>query len=105
VEIALQDSGIEVAVVSDGTAALDVPEKNVKPFRVVITDINLGAELDRWEVARRACELNHALPIIYVSGASGYEWRSKRVPCSVMIAKPFTMEQLLAAISSLLKPT
>jgi CheY-like chemotaxis protein len=64
VEIALQDSGIEVAVVSDGTAALDVPEKNVKPFRVVITDINLGAELDRWEVARRACELNHALPII-----------------------------------------
>ena len=102
VEIILQESGFDVVTAPDGTAALDALKGNVAPFRALITDVNLGTELDGWEIARRARELNRGLPVVYVIGASGYEWKAKGVPNSIMIVKPFTPTQLLGAIASLL---
>ena len=36
--------------------------------------------------------------VIYVSAASGREWKSKGVPNSVMIVKPFILTQLVTTI-------
>jgi DNA-binding response OmpR family regulator len=103
VEIALQEFGLEVVGVADGAAALDTITGNMVPFCVLITDVNLGTELDGWEIARRARELNRALPVVYVSGANGHEWKARGVPNSIMIVKPFTPIQLVGAVTSLLK--
>jgi DNA-binding response OmpR family regulator len=65
--------------------------------------MNLGPGPDGWEVARRARELNNALPVVYARGASGHEWQSNGVAHSILITKPFTMKQLVNAISMLLK--
>jgi DNA-binding response OmpR family regulator len=102
VEINLQESGFDVVSTPDGTTALDALKANVVPFRALITDINIGDELDGWEIARRARDFNNTLPVIYLSGRSGNEWQSKGVPNSIMIAKPFTIAQIVNAISTLL---
>jgi DNA-binding response OmpR family regulator len=100
----LEEAGFEVVVAADGTAACDVLDRKLEQrLRALITDINLGGGLDGWAVARHARELNGALPVIYVTGAHGRDWRSKAVPNSLMIAKPFTPTQLVHAISSLLE--
>jgi DNA-binding response OmpR family regulator len=103
VEIFLRESGFDVVSATDGAAALNALKGNVAPFRSLITDVDLGAELDGWEIARRARELNRVLPVVCVSGASGHEWKAKGVPNSIMIVQPFTPTQLMSAIASLLK--
>src|SRR5665213_2370308 len=65
VEIILQESGFDVVSAPDGAVALDALTTSVAPFRALITDVDLGAELDGWEIARRARELNRALPVVY----------------------------------------
>ena len=88
---------------ADGTTALDALKDNVVPFCALVTDVNLGTQLDGWEIARRARGFDRALPVVYVSGASGHQWKSNGVPDSVMIAKPFTPGQLAETLASLLK--
>jgi len=100
---ALEDAGFEVVVAENGDAALAALKNDADPFCAIITDVNLGTGPDGWEVAKRARELNRALPVVYVSGASGHEWRSKGVPNSVLIAKPFAPSQIVVALSSLVK--
>ena len=102
VAIALEDAGFEVAVAENGAAAFDALDEDADPFCAVVTDINLGSGPDGWAVACRARELNDDLPVVYVSGGGGHEWRSKGVPDSVLIAKPFKVAQIVSAVLSLL---
>lgn len=103
VTVVLEDAGFDVAVAENGDAALHALDCDADPFCAVVTDVNLGAGPDGWTVAHRARELNSELPVVYVSGASGHEWPSKAVPHSVLIAKPFTVTQLVTAISTLVQ--
>jgi DNA-binding response OmpR family regulator len=97
-----EDAGFNVVIAENGSAAFEALGDNADPFCAVITDVNLGAGPDGWAVARRARELNHILPVIYVSGASRHEWRANGVPNSVIIAKPFSATQIILVISTLL---
>jgi DNA-binding response OmpR family regulator len=99
---ALQDAGFEVVTAKNGSAALDALDVDADPFRVIITDINLGDGPDGWAVARHARTLNDTLPVIYVTGGHGRGLETERVPHSVMIVKPFNPAQLVVAIHSLL---
>jgi DNA-binding response OmpR family regulator len=101
--MALEAAGFDVVTAENGAAAFDALDDSADPFCAVITDVNLGVGPDGWAVARRARELNHALPVVYVTGASGHEWKSKGVPQSVMIAKPFNPAQIVVALASLLR--
>jgi DNA-binding response OmpR family regulator len=105
VEAALRDAGFAVVIASNGAEAVDILEARNEAFQGLVTDVNLGSGPDGWDVARRARELVHAMPVVYVSGASGQEWTSKGVPNSVMIAKPFALAQIVVAVSSLLNAT
>lgn len=100
--MALEEAGFDVVVAENGAAALDMLDDDADPFCAVVTDVNLGAGPDGWEVARHARQLNRCLPVVYVSGAGGHEWKSKGVPNSVMITKPFTPTQIVILIVSLL---
>ena len=100
---ALEEAGFKVVVAESGTAAFDALDGDADPFCAMVTDVNLGAGPDGWEVAQRARELNDTLPVIYVSGGSGNEWPSKGVRNSIMIVKPYKITQIASAISALLK--
>lgn len=101
-EEALRDSGFEVELAKDGSSALAFLETRSDSLRGLVTDINLGAGPDGWEVARRGRELIPDLPVVYMSGAAGHEWSSKGVPHSTLVIKPFAAAQIIAAISGLL---
>jgi DNA-binding response OmpR family regulator len=98
----LREAGFAVTVASDGAEAINLLETATKPFRGLITDVDLGQGLDGWGIARRGRELAETLAVVYVSGASQHDWVSKGVPASVMIAKPCAPVQIVVAVSALL---
>lgn len=102
VQDALEQGGYVVHHVATGNDAIDFLEQDDPKVWGVITDIRLGAGDDGWDVARRARELNYAVPIIYMSGDSANDHGSKGVPNSLMLQKPFAPAQVVTAISSLL---
>jgi DNA-binding response OmpR family regulator len=101
--VELEEAGYGVVVVESGDDALETLDGNADPFCVLVTDINLGNGADGWEVSKRARELDGEMPVIYMSGGGAHEWKSKGVPNSVLLGKPFTPTQLIAAIGTLLK--
>jgi CheY-like chemotaxis protein len=98
----LDDAGFHVLMASNGTEAMTALQENTARVRAIITDINLGAEPDGWEVARSVRTMISNLPVIYVSGGAAHDWPSKGVPKSVVLAKPFSPAQLTTAVSMLL---
>lgn len=102
---ALQDGGFDIMLAENGTKAIAIVEVQSDSFRGLITDIDLGPGPDGWEVARRARECNHDIPVVYMSGASAHDWASHGVPNSTMVAKPFAPAQIITAISALLNVT
>jgi DNA-binding response OmpR family regulator len=112
---ALEEAGFVVVSADSGKAALEVLGSGIDgpgalSIRAVVTDVNLGSGPDGWAVAKRAREMNHDLPIIYVTGAAGGEWTTNGVTDSVMVIKPFPPGRIAALLSWLLnlsgtKPT
>jgi DNA-binding response OmpR family regulator len=101
--VEIEDAGYGVVVVENGEDALEALDGDANPFSALVTDVNLGRGPDGWEVGKRARELDGEIPVIYMTGASGHEWRSKGVPNSVLIRKPFRASEVIAAIAKLLK--
>jgi DNA-binding response OmpR family regulator len=101
-ETTLRDAGFDVETVLSGREAIAVLEAGPDRFQGVVTDIDLGAGPNGWDVARRARELIAGVPVVYVSGGSPGEWVSEGVPQSAMLTKPFALPQVVVAISTLL---
>lgn len=99
---ALEEAGFHVLVANAGSQALEILASPAQALHGLITDINLGAGPDGWDISRAAREITSGLPVVYVSAASEHEWTSRGVPSSVMITKPFVSAQVMVAISSLL---
>src|SRR3978361_831717 len=101
---ALDDIGFEVVVACSGAQALGVLDAGAAEFKEVVTDIDLGAGPDGWDVGRRAREHVGDMPVIYISGDdnNNREWRSKGVVNSVFIAKPFTHARMVMTLMMLL---
>jgi DNA-binding response OmpR family regulator len=98
----LADAGFEIVAVNDGTRAFAELDADATRFKAVITDINLGRGPDGWDIGRRARELVSDMPVVYISGDSGYEWSARGVPDSALIAKPFVPAQLVTTVSMLI---
>jgi DNA-binding response OmpR family regulator len=98
----LREAGFDVLSVPRSGEALEIIDAQDPPYRVLLTDIDLGGSIDGWALAHRARELNPALPVVYMSGKSAVEWKAHGVPESVMLQKPFVFAQLLTAVSTLL---
>ena len=103
VEESLTDGGFEIVIASSGEDAVQLLDTAKGKYRALVTDINLGTgNIDGWEVARHAREIDPEFPVIYMSGKDATEWASKGVPNSIMLAKPFAPAQLITAVSQLL---
>jgi CheY-like chemotaxis protein len=98
--VALEDGGFVVAASPSAPDAMTVLDEAGAKIKALITDIDLGGDLNGWDVARRAREILPDLPVIYVSGASSHDWASMGVPGSIMLPKPYAATQLLVALST-----
>ncbi len=101
-EATLEDAGFHAVAVEDGNQAITELEADPARIQAVVSDIRLGRGPDGWEVARRARELDPKMPVLYVSGDSAFEWASRGVPRSLMVAKPFISAQIVTALAALL---
>jgi DNA-binding response OmpR family regulator len=102
VEGTLVDGGFEAAVAATGEQAVTLLKGTNSKYRALITDIDLGGNVDGWEVAKCARALDPNFPIIYMTGGSAYNWPIHGVPNSLLLVKPFAPSQLVTAISNLL---
>lgn len=102
VEETLGDGGFAVAIAASGEEAIPLLTGQKDKYRALVTDINLLGNLDGWDVAQRAREIDPGFPIVYMSGAQAEDWASKGVPNSIMLAKPFAPAQLVTALAQLL---
>ena len=64
----LNDQGMDVWSVGDDLSAYQVLSQEADRFQVLLTDINLGAGTDGFDVARRARSLNAGIEVIFISG-------------------------------------
>ncbi len=64
----LQDQGLDVWSVGDDLGAFQVLNQEATRISVLLTDINLGAAADGFDVARRARGLNAAIEVIFITG-------------------------------------
>ncbi|HWF76194.1 MAG TPA: response regulator [Caulobacteraceae bacterium] len=100
---ALEEAGFSVTLAASAEEATERLERPDQTFAALVTDINLSpAGLTGWDVARRARELNGALPVIYMTGAAAGDWPANGVPNSILVTKPFAPAQIITALSQLL---
>ena len=97
----LQSGGFAVTECSTGGEAMAYIDEAAQ-LQGLITDIQLGAGPNGWEVARHARRKLANLPVVYVTGDSAADWTAEGVPCSIMLQKPYADAQILTAIASLL---
>lgn len=102
VEDALSEGGFQSALTASGEEAIALLGGEKSRYRAIVTDVNLVGELDGWEVARAAREIDPAMPVLYMTGTQGEEWASKGVPNSILLAKPFAPAQIVTAVAQLL---
>jgi CheY-like chemotaxis protein len=102
IDEALRDGGYEPAVAASGEEAVTLLKSRLYEYRVLVTDIHLKGQLNGWEVARAAREIDPAFHVIYMTAAAADQWAVHGVPNSLLLAKPFVPAQLVTAISNLL---
>jgi CheY-like chemotaxis protein len=88
-----QCAGWEVLEASTAEGALVLLEGHA--IAVVFTDIQLGGHLSGWDLAEIMRTERPDIPVIYTSGTS--VGRSRMVPGSRFIAKPYQPEDVLDA--------
>jgi len=94
----LLDEGCRVQIAQNGTDAINALEAG-ESFDVLVTDIRLP-HVNGWEIARRARELLPDLPVIYMSGDSTADHGANGVSCSVMLSKPFALDNFLQVVTA-----
>lgn len=100
---ALSEGGFEPVTMGSGEEAIAWAGSGEPDICALVTDVNLGeGKFKGWEVARRLRAMNADLPVVYVSGDSGYEWPVEGVPNSLLIQKPFAAAQVVTAVSQAL---
>lgn len=90
----LRDGGFLALEIGTGDAALSLLRQGGH-FDILLTDINLGAGANGWDVAEAFRATHPQRPVIYVSG-NPIEL-GRRVPDSLFFQKPYTPEDILSA--------
>ena len=101
----LTDAGFTVFIEGSMENALARLASGACECHALVTDINLGDGQSGWDIARRARELNPAMPVVYMTGDSAHEWPVQGVPGSVLVSKPFATVQIINAVAQLLTDT
>ena len=89
----LHDQGLDVWLAPDDLTAYQVLSQEAKRFSVLLTDVNLGAGNDGFDVARRARGLNADIEVIFMSGFPVDQRRFSREG-GVFLTKPLNLPVL-----------
>ena len=97
----LADEGYDVAEASSGEQALGILADDPSAVDLVLTDIQLGAAMNGYELARRLRELTADLPIIFMTGRP--EVAAERLTTrDRFVAKPYLPSEICAVARELL---
>jgi DNA-binding response OmpR family regulator len=99
--VAFEEAGFAVEHFQSGGDAAAALRERAAQYQALVTDVRLP-QVDGWELARLAREVNSSIPVVYVSGDSAADWPAYGVPNSLMLQKPFAMAQMVAAVTTLL---
>jgi DNA-binding NtrC family response regulator len=99
IEAELSEAGFDVVAMSNSKDAIAALDADPTRFSAVVTDIDLGALPNGWQLARRARELVPSIVVIYASGRRAIDWPHEGVPDSIMLQKPFAAVQLITALA------
>lgn len=101
--LALREAGYGVQPAANGDIALVLMEQGLA-FRLLVTDVVMPGVLDGYALARRAREIDAALPIIYMTGFSHVaQIRSPGAPMGEILQKPWRPSELLRLVASVLR--
>lgn len=100
----LEDAGFNVIVAANGSEAIAMLDGQPQILGLV-TDVNLGAGISGFDVARHGRELKPELSVVYMTGDSTEAWATQGVPNSVLVPKPLVGGWIVTALSSLLDVT
>jgi len=98
---ALEKAGYEVTAVGDGEAAHKCLIE--APFTLLLTDIVMP-EMDGIELARRACDIDPDIKIMFITGFAAVTLNSddKTPQDAKVLSKPFHLRDLVDQVDSLL---
>lgn len=91
--------GYHVLTAPDGTKALGILETNEK-IDCVLTDVVMPGKIDGFELARLARGLRPDIPILYMSGYTGFSREQMGQVIAPILAKPTPPEELAVAIQA-----
>jgi CheY-like chemotaxis protein len=97
----LEEAGFIAEGAPNGAAAI-ARLKSGPTVDILITDINMGAGPDGWEVAEAARAIDPLIPVIYMTGAAAHEFESRAVPTALLLTKPAGRYELVAMLDYLL---
>jgi two-component system cell cycle sensor histidine kinase/response regulator CckA len=101
---ALSPPGFSVFEAESGKAALAVAAKQA-PFDVVVSDV-LMPGMDGVELAKKLAGAGHAQRFLFISGycdGQSLAERTRDLPVSAFLAKPFSIPDLVQAFHALLE--
>lgn len=91
---AIGDAGYRVLLAASGEEALTLASTLDGQLGLVVTDVRMPG-MDGLTLALRLLRLRPGLPVVFMSGYTAHERSTFPGP---MLAKPFTLDQLLAQI-------
>ena len=97
----LEEHGLSVDSVYSGRAAMEAIGRHGY-ITALLTDVDLGAGPDGFDVARHARALHPALPVVYVSGTMATQHAIEGVEGSLFVAKPFHPRQITDALDQVM---
>jgi CheY-like chemotaxis protein len=92
----LTSEGFDVLEAESGEQAMQFCSRHAADL--IFTDIRLAGVLTGWDVAEHCRAENPDIPVIYATGFS--DVRPRPVPRSLLFHKPYSPEQIIAAIHS-----
>jgi DNA-binding response OmpR family regulator len=96
----IRDRGVRVLDADTALGAIDVLGRKGY-LSALVTDIDLGAGEDGFDIARRTRVAYPGLPVVYVSGAAASRHSAEGVEGSVFINKPYHPRQIIEALAGL----
>jgi PAS domain S-box-containing protein len=99
----LERGGYEVTTAENGREAVDLFAKDPARFAAVVLDLTMPV-MGGTEALRRLREIAHELPVVLCSGYAEEQVRERfgNPGLATVVEKPFTMDEMLGALSSLL---
>ena len=98
----MEEIGLVVESVYSAPEAIAAIDR-LEPLTALLTDIDLGAGPDGFDLARHARHFYPDLPVVFVSGTMGAHHAANGVERSLFVAKPFVPRQVMEALDEAIR--